>query len=58
MRVIVHVGHPKTARTWLQTRVFPGHPGLDHWHEVPGFDWINGIVNLHDFDFDAKAYLR
>ncbi len=37
MTVFVHVGYPKTASPWLQTRVFPGHPGLDHWHEVPGF---------------------
>ena len=58
MGVIVHVGYPKTASTWLQTRVFPAHPGLDYWRDVPGFDWVNKVVNLHDFDFDAKAHLR
>ncbi len=56
MTVFVHVGYPKTASTWLQTRVFPGHPGLDYWRQVPGFDRINGIVNLHDFD--APTHLR
>ncbi len=56
MTVFVHVGYPKTASTWLQTRVFPGHPGLDYWRQVPGFDWVNGIVNLHDFA--APTHLR
>ena len=37
MSVIVHVGYPKTASTWLQTRVFPAHPGLDYWRQFPGF---------------------
>lgn len=55
MTVFVHVGYPKTASTWLQTRVFPGHPDLDYWRQVPGFDWVDGIVELHDFEFDAKA---
>ncbi len=55
MSVIVHVGYPKTASTWLQTRVFPAHPALDYWRDVPGFDWVNKVVNLHDFDFNAKA---
>ncbi len=55
MSVIVHVGYPKTASTWLQTRIFPAHPGLDYWRDVPGFDWVSKVVNLHDFDFDAKA---
>ena len=32
MSVIVHVGYPKTAGTWLQTRVFPAHPGLEYDH--------------------------
>ncbi len=58
MTVFVHVGYPKTASTWLQTRVFPGHAGLDQWRQVPGFDWVDGIVDRHDFDFDAKAHLR
>ncbi len=55
MTVFVHVGYPKTASTWLQTRVFPGHPGLDYWRDVPGFDWVNGILELHNFEFDGKA---
>ncbi len=58
MPVFVHVGYPKRASTWPQTRIFPGHPGLDYWRQVPGVDWVNGIVNLHDFDFDAPTHLR
>ncbi len=58
MSVIVHVGYPKTASTWLQTRVFLAHPGLVYWRQAPGFYWVNGIVNLHDFDFDAPTHLR
>ena len=26
--VFIHVGYPKTATTWLQTRVFPAHSGI------------------------------
>lgn len=55
MTVFVHVGYPKTASTWLQTRVFSNHPDFDYWHQDPGFDWVDKVVNLHDFDFDAKA---
>ncbi len=50
MPVFVHVGYPRTASTWLHTHVFPGNPGLDYWRQVPGFDWVNGMVNLRDFD--------
>ncbi len=58
MTVFVHVGYPKRASTWPPTRIFPAHPGLDYWRQVPGVDWVNGIVNLHDFDFDAPTHLR
>jgi len=53
--MFIHIGYPKTATTWLQQNVFPSHPEIEYWNpHIPQYAWLNDIVTLHDFDFDAN----
>lgn len=36
MRTVLHVGMPRTGTKWLQTEVFPKHPGIE-FHRL--YDW-------------------
>jgi hypothetical protein len=54
-RIIFHVGYPKTASTWLQSRVFPHHPDIDFW-KIRNGDCFIELLMAHDLDFDPEAH--
>lgn len=56
-RVLLHVGYPKTATTWLQKVVLPRHDQLALLrHRSSGCDWIQRVLADHALDFDPERY--
>lgn len=51
MRVVIHVGYPKTATTWFQERFFPN---LENFVNVNRMDIINYFININALDFNSK----
>jgi hypothetical protein len=52
--MFIHIGYPETATTLLQQNIFPYHPEIEYWNRhTPKYAWLNDIVTLHDFDFNA-----
>lgn len=57
MQVFIHIGHHKTATTWLQQSVFPSLPGVEFWNVYSQeYSWIAEIGRVHDFEFDVGRY--
>ena len=50
-RTVLHVGLPRTGTTWLQTEVFPKHPGIE-FHQT--YDWPK-LVGLSQHPPKDKA---
>jgi len=56
-RVVLHVGYPKTATTWLQKVVLPRHPELVLLRRAtPGCEWIQQLLADHPFDFTPDRH--
>lgn len=54
--LVLHVGYPKTATTWLQRVVLPRHPQLALLRRTtPGCEWIDRTASAHPFELDAAA---
>ena len=54
-RLLLHIGYPKTATTWLQTQVFP--VDLEGWFHLVGTrqSILTNFVTVNGFRFDPSS---